>query len=111
MKTIWIIDDDPAVCASIAMLLKRAKFQCQTFSHPSKLLETLTSQQPDLLLLDILYKDNSKGRRIFESLFKGSSPQLIFKFLDEATNIKEDLQIISSCPKSYFIKALFSRLF
>lgn len=65
----------------------------------------------DLLLLDILYKDNSKGRRIFESLFKGSSPQLIFKFLDEETNIREDLEIISSCPKSYFIKALLSRLF
>ncbi|MEP0133127.1 MAG: lycopene cyclase family protein [Eudoraea sp.] len=65
----------------------------------------------DLLLLDILYKDNSKGRHIFESLFKGSRPQLIFKFLDEDTNIKEDLQIISSCPKSYFTKALFNRLF
>lgn len=65
----------------------------------------------DLLLLDILYKDNSKGRRIFESLFKGSSPQLIFKFLDEETNIGEDLKIISSCPKSYFLKALFNRLF
>ncbi|MBT8182501.1 MAG: lycopene cyclase [Eudoraea sp.] len=65
----------------------------------------------DLLLLDILYKDNSKGRRIFESLFRGSSPQLIFKFLDEETNIREDLKIISSCPKSFFIKALFNRLF
>lgn len=65
----------------------------------------------DLLLLDILHKDNSKGRHIFESLFKGSRPQLIFKFLDEETNIREDLKIISSCPKSYFIKALFNRLF
>jgi lycopene beta-cyclase len=65
----------------------------------------------DLLLLDILYEDNSKGRRIFESLFKGSSPQLIFKFLDEDTNLKEDLQIISSCPKTYFINALLKRLF
>lgn len=65
----------------------------------------------DLLLLDILYKDNSKGRRIFESLFKGSSPQLIFKFLDEETNIGEDLKIISSCPRSYFLNALFNRMF
>jgi lycopene beta-cyclase len=65
----------------------------------------------DLLLLDILHKDNSKGRRIFESLFKGSSPQLIFKFLDEETNIGEDLKIISSCPRSYFLNALFNRMF
>ena len=63
MKTIWIIDDDPAVCASIAMLLKRAKFQCQTFSHPSKLLEALTTQQPDLLLLDMNYKIETTGKK------------------------------------------------
>ncbi|MGB5782085.1 MAG: lycopene cyclase family protein [Eudoraea sp.] len=88
----------------LVVFLKRNK-PLSSFSHKDRY------WYYDLLLLDILYKDNSKGRRIFESLFKGSSPQLIFKFLDEETNIKEDLEIISSCPKSYFTKALFNRLF
>lgn len=64
----------------------------------------------DLLLLDILNRDNSKGRLIFEQLFKNQSPQKIFKFLDEETNLWEDLQIISACPKKEFIFALIRRI-
>ncbi len=65
----------------------------------------------DLLLLDILYKDNSKGELIFESLFKNRKPQAIFRFLDEDTNLWEDVKIILGCPKIPFIKALLGRLF
>lgn len=64
----------------------------------------------DLLLLDILYTENDKGQYIFETLFKNRPPQLIFKFLDEETNLWEDLRIISGCPKKEFIKALIRRL-
>ncbi|MFT7066876.1 MAG: lycopene beta-cyclase, partial [Sediminicola sp.] len=65
----------------------------------------------DLLLLDILHKDNGKGELIFGQLFKNRSPQLIFKFLDEETNIWEDLKIITACPIYDFTKALLRRLF
>ncbi|TMM58685.1 lycopene cyclase [Maribacter algarum] len=65
----------------------------------------------DLLFLDVLYKDNSKGYHIFETLFKNRNPKLIFKFLDEQTNLWEDIKYISGCPKRTFIKALFRRLF
>ncbi|MFC6264017.1 lycopene cyclase family protein [Flavobacterium panici] len=65
----------------------------------------------DLLLLDILYRHNELGRSIFSSLFKKGNPQLIFKFLDEETNLFEDLQVILKCPKLPFIKALFRVLF
>ncbi len=65
----------------------------------------------DLLLLDVLHKDNANGYYIFETLFKNRSPQLIFKFLDEQTSIWEDLKYIWGCPKLPFIKALVSRLF
>lgn len=65
----------------------------------------------DLLLLDVLHFDNSKGRLIFETLFKNRSPQEIFKFLNEETNLWEEFQIINSCPKREFIRALLRRLF
>ncbi|MUH35466.1 lycopene cyclase [Zobellia amurskyensis] len=64
----------------------------------------------DLLFLDVLAKHNDQGHKIFESLFKKSTPQLIFKFLDEDTTLLEDLKFISSCPKIPFIKALLGRL-
>jgi len=63
----------------------------------------------DLLLLDILHHDNTKGRHIFETLFKHRSPQEIFKFLDEETNFGEDLHLIFGAPKMEFIQALFRR--
>ncbi len=65
----------------------------------------------DLLLLDILHKNNQLGRFIFESLFTKRKPQLIFKFLDEDTHVLEELYIMAA-PKPWpFIKALLGRLF
>ncbi|WP_188620934.1 lycopene cyclase family protein [Flavobacterium suaedae] len=61
----------------------------------------------DMLLLDILYRNNEKGSAIFASMFRKASPQLIFKFLDEETTLNEDLKVILSCPKRTFIKAFF----
>ena len=37
----------------------------------------------DLLFLDVLHIDNANGYKVFESLFKSLSPQMVFKFLDE----------------------------
>lgn len=65
----------------------------------------------DLLLLDVLHKDNAMGQHIFETLFKNRDPQLIFKFLDEQTAFWEELYYISGCPKLPFTKALLKRLF
>lgn len=65
----------------------------------------------DLLLLDILYRNNELGSSIFSSLFKKGNPGLIFKFLDEETNLWEDIKVILKCPKIPFIKALFRVLF
>jgi lycopene beta-cyclase len=61
----------------------------------------------DLLLLDILYRHNELGSTVFSSLFRKGNPALIFKFLDEETNLAEDLKVILKCPKLPFIKALF----
>nr|WP_299382539.1 lycopene cyclase family protein [Allomuricauda sp.] len=65
----------------------------------------------DLLLLDILYKDNHLGGAIFESMFKRRKVELILKFLGNGTSFREDLKIISACPKRPFLKALWNRIF
>ncbi|MFE3846978.1 lycopene cyclase family protein [Flavobacterium sp. LB3P45] len=65
----------------------------------------------DLLLLDILDRKNEIGSTIFSSLFKKGNSQLIFKFLDEETSLKEDIQVILKCPKMLFIKAIFHVVF
>lgn len=64
----------------------------------------------DLLFLDVLYRRNDLGSKVFSSLFKKGSPTLIFKFLDEETSLWEDLQVIWKCPKGLFVRALFGRI-
>jgi len=65
----------------------------------------------DLLLLDILDQKNHLGSIIFSSMFQKGKTSVIFKFLDEETTLLEDLQVIWKCPKMFFVKALFGRLF
>lgn len=65
----------------------------------------------DLLFLDVLYRRNDLGCKVFSALFKKGNPTLIFKFLDEETTFLEDLQVIWKCPKGLFVRALFGRIF
>ena len=65
----------------------------------------------DLLFIDVLYKNNALGSKVFSSLFKKGNPTLIFKFLDEETTFWEDLQVMLKCPTIPFMKAFFKRLF
>lgn len=65
----------------------------------------------DLLFLDVLYRRNDLGSKVFSSLFKKGNPTLIFKFLDEETTFWEDLQVIWKCPKGLFVRALVGRIF
>jgi lycopene beta-cyclase len=65
----------------------------------------------DLLLLNILYRNNELGHQIFESLFAKRNPQLIFKFLDEETKWYEDIYIMMAPNPLPFIKSLCRHLF
>ncbi|MGV9002435.1 lycopene cyclase family protein [Flavobacterium sp.] len=65
----------------------------------------------DLLFLDVLYRRNDLGSKVFSALFQKGNPTLIFKFLDEETSFWKDLQVIWKCPKGLFIRALLGRIF
>jgi len=65
----------------------------------------------DLLFLDVLYRRNEVGAKVFSALFKSGNPTLIFKFLDEETTLWEDLHIIWKCPQLTFFSALLRRIF
>jgi len=61
----------------------------------------------DQLLLIILTVWPSKGRPIFERLFKIKSSHFVLNFLDEKTSIIEDLGMFTKLQVGVFIKALF----
>lgn len=57
----------------------------------------------DSILLEVLAKNKMKGDEVFASIFKRNKPQLVLKFLDNETNIFEDLKIMSSVPMKIFL--------
>jgi len=61
----------------------------------------------DGLLLRIIIKHPEKTAGIMYRLFKYLPLSLVFKFLDERTNLLEEAYIFSVLPKFTFLKALF----
>ncbi|WP_109831909.1 lycopene cyclase family protein [Reichenbachiella versicolor] len=62
----------------------------------------------DTLLLYQLYSDNSKGERLFDTLYRKIEADLIFKFLDENTSFVEEFRIMNSFKPVPFMKAFFN---
>ncbi len=94
-----------------------------TYKNTQSLIQFLKEEKPfrqfttkrrhwyyDLLLLDILDRNNELGSSIFESLFKRRNTDLILRFLDEETTILQDLKVITGCPFLPFTRALIGRL-
>jgi len=64
----------------------------------------------DKVFLKVLNDENEKGEWIFEQFYAKNSVETMFKFLDEDSSFKEELQIMSSLFSSAFIKAFFKTL-
>ena len=64
----------------------------------------------DNTLLHILYNNKLQGKKIFTSLFQKNKPQVVLRFLDNETSLKDELKIISSLPTWPFLKAAFKQI-
>lgn len=73
---------------------------------PSKRINTKKRFQfYDSTLLHILAKNKLEGKEIFMKLFQKNKASDVFKFLDNETNLKEELKIIGSLPTKEFLLA------
>mgnify|MGYP001054950948 CR=1 FL=1 len=59
----------------------------------------------DATLLNVLASGKYTGEEVFTNLFKKNGAHAVFKFLDEETNLPEELKIMSSTPILDFGKA------
>ena len=64
----------------------------------------------DRIFLNVLALENEKGSEVFGRMFRELSPQVIFRFLQEDTDLAEDLRVINSCPKGMFLRAFWKAL-
>ena len=64
----------------------------------------------DSTLLNILAKDKLKGAEIFSTLFRQNEMREIFAFLDNESNLGQELKLISVLPKRVFMQAAFEQI-
>ena len=64
----------------------------------------------DLIFLHVLYTKNNLGKNLFEKMFAKNKTELVLRFLDNDTSIKEEINIASSFPKILFTKSLFQNI-
>ena len=64
----------------------------------------------DSVLLRVLHFQLMPGDQIFAAIFKKNPPERVFRFLDNETNLWDDLLIMRSVPISVFLPAALKEL-
>lgn len=80
-----------------------------------KVFDSISFQQKkgnlyDAVLLNVLHHHKMPGHQIFASIFSKNKPESVLRFLDNESNLIEDLQIMSSVPTSIFLPAAMQEL-
>jgi FixJ family two-component response regulator len=84
---LFIVDDDRAVRASLAMLFIARNFRVQTFESGESFLANADIQSHGCLLLDIDMPPGISGLKVFDELIRLGSP-LIVIFLSGKLNVR-----------------------
>ena len=63
----------------------------------------------DDLLLRILQKHPHRGKQIFDQLFHHKKASMVLRFLNEETNILQEIMIFMWLPKRLFLRTLFAK--
>jgi len=61
----------------------------------------------DDLLLRILQKHPHRGKQIFDQLFQHKRASTVMRFLNEKTNLLQEIMIFLWLPKRLFLRTLF----
>jgi lycopene beta-cyclase len=65
----------------------------------------------DTLFLDVLHQHNEVGEELFTSMYSKNSIQDVFRFLDEQTNLIQDISIINTFNRKPFLRAINNQFF
>ncbi len=64
----------------------------------------------DSVLLNVLHSRKMHGDEIFSRIFQKNPPRRVLRFLDNESNLYEDLQIMRSVPSGIFLTAALQEL-
>jgi lycopene beta-cyclase len=100
----------PSTGYALKNMAKQAELIADSFAQNKPYDSTLKSNRfafYDRLLLLILSLKPTKGKYIFEILFKKNKIQNVLAFLDEKTSFYQDLRILLSLPFKPFLEVLW----
>tara|TARA_R110001583_G_scaffold150071_2_gene302136 strand:- start:1048 stop:2199 length:1152 start_codon:yes stop_codon:yes gene_type:complete len=90
----------------VELIIKNLKLN----QNPSKGLINKKHTFYDAVFLKVLRDENDRGEWIFEQFYSKNSIETMFKFLDEASSLTEEIKIMSSLFSFSFINAFFKTL-
>ena len=65
----------------------------------------------DSTLLNILHNKKMGGDEIFADLFKKNAPERVLRFLDNESDLEDEMNIMASVPSGIFMKAAWQEMF
>tara|TARA_R100000935_G_C2836781_1_gene168553 strand:+ start:2141 stop:3277 length:1137 start_codon:yes stop_codon:yes gene_type:complete len=79
--------------------------------NPKDDLLNTRSRWYDAIFLDVLNRNNELGEELFTKFYSKNTPQAIFKYLDEETNLAEEIKIMFSLYDPEFVRSFLRKLF
>ena len=67
-KKILLVDDDPDFRSAVRLILEKAGYDCVEAESSTEGLKLASSENPDLILLDVMMEDISSGFRFIKAL-------------------------------------------
>jgi DNA-binding NtrC family response regulator len=53
-RVVFVVDDEPVIAQTLAIILNQAGFQAHAFNHPEKAMAARAQHTPDLLISDVV---------------------------------------------------------
>jgi len=107
MRTVLVIDDNPAVETALRVLFRRREIHVLAAATPEQGLETLASQPVDLLIADMNFSaDTTSGQEgiaLFRTV-KGRYPDLPIILFTAWTHLESAVQLIKAGAADYIAK-------
>ena len=102
MSTIWIVDDEPAICWALRSNLEENFHQVEVFSAAEPVIKALKKHVPDLMLLDIRLPGLS-GLELLERV-KEDFPDLPIILMTAFGDLKTAVQAVQGSAFEYLTK-------
>ncbi|MGC2061369.1 MAG: diguanylate cyclase [Thermodesulfovibrionales bacterium] len=102
---IFLVDDDPLVCESVAAQLRCYGYRISSFSTLAALTDALKISTPQIIIMDLSFPEgNVAGANAVAEIQRGRKTPIPVMFLSSSSDFSSRLQAVRSGGDAYFVK-------